>query len=261
MNINKSPLSYNVIEAAKAHARKEYPNESCGIVFNGEYIPCQNIAGDPTVDFEISPKVYANYAKRGVIEAIIHSHPGGPLFPTEADMIGQISTNVPWGIIPLVVEDEVMRIGDPIMWGDMLEKAPLIGRTFVHGIHDCYAIIRDIYALGKEGLSAQGVTDEWPYDPITLPEFPRNDAWWEEDKDLYVDGFAQAGFRVIPQHEARVGDVFLMKIRSEKVIHGGVLVTDDVIVHHLPMRASRREPAGMWGRNAEMWLRHEAADA
>lgn len=258
---NKSALPYSVVEAAKDHAKREYPNESCGIVFRGEYIPCLNIAGDPTTDFEIDPTIYAAYAKRGGIDAILHSHPGGPLYPTEADMIGQISTNVAWGIIPLDLNEGVMRVGEPILWGDMLEKAPLIGRPFVHGIHDCYAVIRDVYALGKEGLKEQDVTEVWPFDPIDLPEFPRDNDWWEHGKDLYIDGFAKAGFRVIPHHEARVSDVFLMKIRSDKIIHGGVLVTNDVIVHHLPLRASRREPAGLWGRQAEMWLRHEAADA
>jgi len=261
VNNHKSLLPYSVIEAAKDHAKSVYPNESCGIVFRGEYVPCDNIASDPTVDFEIPAKVYAAYAKRGGIEAVLHSHPGGPLFPTEADMLGQIQTNVPWGIIPLLEEDGVTRIGDPIMWGDGVPKTDLIGRQFLHGIHDCYSLIRDAFALGKDGLAAQGVSDVWPYEPRFLPEVPRDDGWWEHGKDLYTDGLKKNGFRIIQPHEARAGDGFLVKLRSDKLNHAGLLVTDDVIIHHLPMRASRREPAGLWGRQAALWVRHEGVDA
>lgn len=257
----KSFLTYDVVEAAKAHARKEYPNESCGLVFNGEYVPCENIAGDPTTDFEISAQVYRSYARRGEIQAVLHSHPGGPLFPTEADMIGQISTDVAWGIIPILEEDKIFRIGEPIMWGGNVPKSDLIGREFLHGIHDCYSLIKDTFALGKEGLAAQGISDVWPYEPRLLPEVPRDDGWWELGKDLYVDGLKKNGFRIIQPHEARAGDGFLTKIRSDKLNHAGLLVTDDTIIHHLPMRASRREPAGLWGRQAEIWVRHEGLDA
>jgi hypothetical protein len=53
-----------------------------------------------------------------------------------------------------------------------------------------------------------------------------------------------------------------MKIRSSKENHGGILVGNDLIVHHLPSRMSRREPAGLWGRQATRWLRYKGnADA
>lgn len=250
-------LNHATIEAAKQHAKNVFPNESCGIVFRGEYVPCDNIAGDPTVDFEIDPKIYAKYASKGGVEAVIHSHPNGPLFPTASDMFHQIGTNVPWGIIAIDKEDDIFRVSDPIMWGDGLPKSPLVGRQFVHGIHDCYSLIRDTFALGKDALAEQGITTKWPYEARNLPEVPRDDAWWSDGKDLYVDGLAKNGFRIIQPHEARAGDGLLMKIRSDKLNHGGVLVTDDIILHHLPMRASRREPVGVWGRKADLWVRHE----
>lgn len=254
-----SVLTDVVIERAKEHARSEYPNESCGIVFRGEYVPCDNIASDPTTDFEIASNVYAYYATHGGVEAVIHSHPGGPLFPTETDMIGQTATNVPWAIIPLLMEDDVMRVGDPISWGDMLKSPDLIGRSFIHGIHDCYSCIRETFALGKEKLAAQGVTDVWPFDPIRLPEFPRNDGWWEDGLDLYADGFSKAGFHEVQAGDVRAGDCFITKIRSDKLNHAGVLVTNDLILHHLPNRLSRREPAGIWGRQADIWVRYGSA--
>lgn len=251
------------IEAAKKHAREAYPAESCGIIFGDEYVPMINKAEDPMTDFVIDHQRYAVYAARGTIQAIIHSHPGGPLFPTETDMRSQLNTAVPWGIIPLLKEDGEMRVGDPFFWGDQIPRQPLIGRTFRHGICDCYSLIRDTFALGRESLAEQGITDNWPYEPRLLPEVPRDDGWWNAGKDLYVDGLEKNGFRIIKQHEARAGDGFLINLslpghpRHDKLNHGGVLVTDDLVLHHLPGRLSRREPAGMWGRQADLWVRHE----
>lgn len=258
-------------EDAKAHARREYPKESCGLIVKGKYIACENIADDPEVgheegnkdcrcqlcSFEISPKVYAAYETKGGIDVVVHSHPDGPFYPSLADMEGQALTGKTWAIIPL--DDE--RIAEkPVMWGGDLPIAPLLGREFMHGVTDCYQLIRDAYALGKDELEKQGIKG-WPYGPITLPHQPREDAWWEGEADLYEENFERAGF--VETKDPRPGDVFLMKIRSSKNNHGGLLIGDGLIMHHLPQRLSRREPAGLWGRQASKWLRYvgEGSDA
>ena len=247
-------------EDAKAHARDVFPEESCGLIVAGKYIRCDNIA-EPAVNhiaedencacrlcsFEIAAKVYAKHSAK--VEMIVHSHPNGPFFPSKADMEGQLLTGKPWAIFAL---DEERITDRPVIWGG--DIPPLLGREFMHGVTDCYALIKDAYALGKDELAKQGING-WPFDPIELPEQPRADAWWEKGEDLYVDNFERAGFtetREAPQP----GDVFLMAIRSSKLNHGGILIGDGLIVHHLPSRWSRREPAGLWGRQAAKWLRY-----
>jgi proteasome lid subunit RPN8/RPN11 len=250
-----NPFAPVVIAAAKKHAREQYPKESCGLVVAGSYVPCDNLADDPFQDFLISPKVFAAYSTLTGVQAVIHSHPNGPLFPSRSDMVGQLRSAVPWAIIALN-EDQ---IGDPVMWGDSLPIAPIVGREFMHGVHDCYSALRDTFRLGREKLKEQGVTDVWPLDPVTLPEVPRDDAWWEQpDQDLYSAGIRDNGFRVIDRSEARPGDGFLIKLRSHKFNHAGLLISNDKILHHLPGLLSRREPSGIWGRQAELWVRYEA---
>jgi proteasome lid subunit RPN8/RPN11 len=252
-------------EDAKAHARRVYPEESCGLIVAGKYIACENFADDPAThvddpncscrkcSFEISPAVYVSHGDD--IDMVVHSHPDGPFYPSKADMECQVQTGKPWAIITL---DEERAAEKPVIWGGDIPE--LLGRQFMHGVTDCYAVIKDAYALGKVELEKQGIPG-WPYDPITLPEFPRSDAWWEGDEDLYIDNFAKAGF-VGTTDAPKPGDVFLMKIRSSKENHGGILVGNDLIVHHLPSRMSRREPAGLWGRQATRWLRYKGnADA
>ena len=248
---------------AKAHARKTFPEESCGLVVNGGYVPCENIAADPEkheegnincscrlCSFEIDPLVYAKYSAAGSIDMVIHSHPNGPFYPSKADMEGQLQTAVPWAIIAI---DDERSSNNPTIWGG--EMQPLVGRQFMHGVTDCYSVIKDAFAMGKDKLAEDGVTNSWPYDPIILPDVPREDGWWETGEDLYVDYLERAGFVQI-KDAPRPGDGFLMKIRSDKHNHGGILISNDLIIHHLPNRLSRREPAGLWGRQASMWLRY-----
>lgn len=250
----------DAFDAARKHAREMYPEESCGLVAQGKYIACENIAKDPSYHlsddpdcgcrlcaFEIDPHTYM---AAGDVQMVLHSHPGGPLYPSARDMQGQIDTAVTWGIIGLDEE----RLGDPILWGAM-PTPPLVGRAFVHGITDCYTLIRDAYALGRFGMIAQGI-DTWPHPPIILPEIARNDSWWNSDADLYEDNLKKQGFIEIPREIAGAGDGFLIKIRSDKCNHGGLLISSDLILHHLPSRLSRREPSGIWARQVEKFIRY-----
>jgi proteasome lid subunit RPN8/RPN11 len=240
----------------------QYPRESCGVIVNDLYLPCENLAPDPAhhepgnddcncqlCSFVISADVMIEH--RGRIQMIVHSHPGGPLFPSRADAQGQLSSGVAWGVIALDEE----RTSDALVWGGDTPIAPIIGRTFMHYTSDCYTLIKDVFALGAEALKVQNING-WPYPPITLPECPREDSWWVGEDDLYTTEHVKAGFITIEASEARPGDVFLMSIRSDKLNHGGVLLDGGLILHHLPARLSRREPAGIWGRQVGRWLRY-----
>lgn len=249
-------------EAARKHARDDYPRESCGLIVEGTYVPCENKAFDPQhhVDetdcgcqlcsFIIDPQEVIKY--HGKIDAVVHSHPDGPLFPSTADAKAQLNSGLTWALIALDAE----RTNQPLIWGGDTPIAPILGREFMHFTSDCYTLIRDCYRLGKEALDAQDVSG-WPFPPIDLPDFPREDGWWTGADDFYNTEPQKIGFRTVPASEAQPGDVFLMSIRSEKMNHGGVLLDGGLILHHLPNRLSRREPAGIWGRQVARWLRYE----
>lgn len=257
-------LSNAALKAARAHALREYPKEACGLLVNGRYRPCVNYATDPERDFVIPGEVFARLREQGrEVQAVIHSHPNGPLFPSEADMQGQIDTDLPWVIVATDGKD----CADPIIWGDGVDQGPLIGRPFRHGVTDCYELVRHTFALGREGLAAQDITKEWPLPPVQLRPQARADGWWDPkfeatNRDLYA-AFESVGFREIPVSEVMPGDCFLVKLGPgvTQLNHGGVYLGSNLILHHLPTRVSRREPIGIWLRAVEKWLRHESLDA
>ena len=77
------------------HAEHEYPKESAGLVVNGLYFPCRNIAIDPENTFAINPGDYARAMLAGTIEAVVHSHPKGtPVSDCDRRACSQI--NLPW---------------------------------------------------------------------------------------------------------------------------------------------------------------------
>jgi proteasome lid subunit RPN8/RPN11 len=253
----------NAFESAKRHARLEYPSESCGLILNGVYVACENTAlpiskhvesdadcGCKLCAFAIDMAPFVEQFDQ--IDMVIHSHPNGPIFPSKVDARQQLASGLPWGMIALDEE----RTSAPVVWGGTTEIAPIIGREFMHFVSDCYTLIKDVYSLGKDELAQQDITG-WPFDPIDLPEQPRDNGWWETGQDLYIENYARAGFRQISASEAAPGDVFLMKVLSDKLNHGGMLIGNGLILHHLPSRFSRREPAAIWARNVDVWLRYE----
>lgn len=82
---------------AEAHALEHAPREACGVVVDGKYWRCRNIASDPKESFALNPCDYAAAALFGKVEAIVHSHPqGGPA--SEADHAACQHTRLPWHI-------------------------------------------------------------------------------------------------------------------------------------------------------------------
>lgn len=199
--------------AAQAHAMREYPEESCGLVIAGKYEPTANIAADPENFFEVAPSEF-----RSDIEAIVHSHcaPRHGREPSAADMAFQIEQGKPFGI----VHTDGAHAAQVLWWGDFRLEQPLEGREFIHGVLDCWGCIRAWF---------------WQARQIKLPDVPRDASWWTQDgPNLYADGVAKAGFAPIAAADVRPGDCAVFKSSSPRVPphHAGVLIDDHRFLHH-----------------------------
>ncbi|OMY43825.1 hydrolase Nlp/P60, partial [Burkholderia pseudomallei] len=124
--------------------------------------------------------------------------------------------------------------------------APLIGREFVHGVLDCYSIVRDWYKVERG---------------VTLPDFPRTDGWWNDGKSsLYLDNYRAAGFANVGKDATLIpGDVILMTVLSQnnEPNHAGVYVGDGKMIHHMADRLSAKVLfGGMWQASHYTTLRY-----
>ncbi|MGP4232429.1 C40 family peptidase, partial [Escherichia coli] len=116
--------------AILAHARRCAPAESCGFVVRtpeGErYFPCVNISGEPEDYFRMAPEDWLQAEMQGEIVALVHSHPGGQPWLSEADRRLQVQSDLPWWLVCRGTIHKFRCVPH------------LTGRRFEHGVTDCY---------------------------------------------------------------------------------------------------------------------------
>lgn len=239
-------------EAILDHAAACYPRECCGLIVNREYIECENIAVNDG-EFKIDPRCIIKAEKLGKIEAIVHSHPDGSTKPSTLDKLQMAAHGLPWVIASYPdIDIKVYPSGDYI--------APLVGREYIHGVLDCFSIVRDYYdrELG-----------------VVIDNFERSDLWWEnpQSQDLYAENFASQGF--VEVSDLRRHDVILCRVQPTNFInHALIYLGDDgelqsektdsvfgnhLILHHPYLRTSRREIYGtIWQERMAMIVRHKS---
>lgn len=226
--------------AIYAHAEREQPRECCGLVVRTadgaiDYWYAENIAVDSS-QFSLDPDYYAMVEDAGgTVLAIVHSHPNASANPSMADRVVCEKSGLPWIICGW--PSGVFKQLEPSGW-----RAPYKGREFHHGVLDCYTLIQDWYLRELQ---------------LELPDFDREDGWWEKradhaPQDLYMQGFAEAGFvRVFGEPQRHDG--ILMQVASDRANHGAVYLGNGVMLHHLHGRLSEETIYGGY------WLRHTVA--
>ena len=220
---------------ALLHAQREDPKESCGLLLNikgkERYYPCRNLSMTEHQCFIIDPEDYVKADNIGDIIGVVHSHPITPPNPSQADKIGCEDSNLPWHIVNPKTQQWAYL--EPCGY-----KPPILGRQWVWGVTDCWALVRDWYREEKAIDLMKGIR------PLCPEQFV-NSPMSEEHGDGH-NFLRQAGFRLLePNEKLENGDVLLMSIFSKGLNHAAVFVNGDVL-HHLTDRLSCIEPYSEW---------------
>lgn len=238
----------------KDYALEQYPKEAVGLILPADhFMPCPNLSTTPEESFCIDPTQLID-TPSGTI--LMHSHPDSTAEPSLADMVGQRDTGLLWGIVAV----NQHAVTDAVVFGEQLFTKQLLQRPFLHGIFDCYSLIRDFYAVEKK---------------IILPDFARQRSWWEIEKyNLYERYFTEAGFIEVDKATPLCrGDVLLMRVgRTTCINHGAIYLGDDcrliedksaikmpgMILHHVCDNLSQREMLGQWQKRIVKVVRYES---
>lgn len=216
-----------------------YPEEVCAYIIDNKLYYVENISAHRENEFELSVE---DSLLMEQAQGFIHSHPDGDRWPSALDMQTQIQWNKPFGLVTCTHDS----CSDSVWWGDHTLSLPLNERPFVHGITDCYSLIR---------------SEKFQRDGIVLPDFPRNFEWWERGENtenLYDENFRLAGYEVLPSNEElQVGDIVFMKIGTDVVSHAAIYVGNGLILHHLRDRLSREEHVSTWKKFIDKVVRYK----
>lgn len=244
---------------ALAHAQKVFPAEACGLVYavgdDSFYFPCSNLSGHAD-HFKIGARDFVACEEKGPVVAVFHSHPYARAKPSAADLSSCESSGLPWHILSL----------PNVEWAYCAPsgfRAPLLGRVFAHGVHDCWSVVRDGL---MEYAGIQVIEDSALVKMVQAdrPGFERDDDWWlkkpgVEAPNLYADNFEKAGFRRV-YDEPQVHDVFVMHIKADVPNHVGLHLGDGLMLHHLMGQLSARVvwAGSYYQKVTTMIVRHES---
>nr|WP_218059373.1 C40 family peptidase [Gilliamella apicola] len=211
------------------HATSCGEAECCGFVIdNKTYLPCKNISHTPTETFEISSDDWIKAEQKGEITAIVHSHPDGLPILSEADQFYQQQTGLDWW---LVCDNKIHKFR---------YIKPLLGREFKHGEIDCLTLVRDAYMLTG----------------INLPNYERQDDWWHNGQNLYLELLPKNEFEQVK--DIQEGDVILICLGSTTPNHAAIYIGNQFILHHCPNRLSKRDLYdGFWLKYTHSIWRHK----
>ncbi|WP_106509332.1 NlpC/P60 family protein, partial [Escherichia coli] len=108
---------------------------------------------------------------------------------------------------------------------------------------DCYTLFRDAYHLAG----------------IEMPDFHREDDWWRNGQNLYLDNLEATGLYQVPLSAAQPGDVLLCCFGSSVPNHAAIYCGDGELLHHIPEQLSKRERyTDKWQRRTHTLWRHRA---
>ncbi|EFD9821748.1 C40 family peptidase, partial [Escherichia coli O157] len=77
----------------------------------------------------------------------------------------------------------------------------------------------------------------------------REDDWWRNGQNLYLDNMAVTGFYRVPLSSAQAGDILLCCFGASVANHAAIYCGNGELLHHLPEQLSKRE------RYSEKWQR------
>lgn len=127
----------------------------------------------------------------------------------------------------------------------MIEYEHLVGRSFLWGVRDCYALLCDFY-LDNFG--------------IELTNYARPTNWRADTLEMIRRVYERDGFFMLAEWKAadlRPGDILCLTIGESEPNHMAVYVGDNTLVHHLHGRLSSAEPYRDFFRNSTSFvLRH-----
>lgn len=125
----------------------------------------------------------------------------------------------------------------------MSDYNDLLSLPYLPGKQDCFSLVRTYLRR--------------TYD-IRIPNYARPNAFWSDPAfDLFTQNYRRWGFHQVMDQPVREGDVLLIPLLTVHPSHCAVVVSGNMVLHHMHGRLSTLDPLWpKWGGRATIILRH-----
>lgn len=229
---------HNYFADISEYAERNAPNEICGFLHNDgqqslRFTPARNLLS--AEEFMVDPADVIKAYNLGPIEVFVHSHCTNDEKFSDVDLESLDRTRVPWLVYS--TKSKLFNFRRPTGLVPTLQ-----GRQFILGLHDCAGLVMDYFLRFFDVrfpyfTRTQTVLNlGYPWDCVTLHNY---------------------GFRPV-EGPVRPHDIVLMKFAfGLPVVHTGVIVKDDLLLHHVRGKVSAVEQySGAWSRLTQFIYRH-----
>lgn len=225
-----------VVSEMKAIAITRYPHEAVFAYWSeDDWRELTNTHGQPRGAFTVGSDDLKACLDRPP-RVLVHSHTTGTASPSDIDTLNQLRCGYPWGIISLEGDDagQVWSAKGPEYFGVGAPMAPLIGRSYLWGVRDCFTLVQAYF-------TAQGKT---------VACVPRVDG----GNNRFNDWIPKLGFKSIEGHQLEPGDVVVMQLSHTFPDHCAVYLGEGQFLEHIAKRLSgiqfhRRDVLERWNAN------------
>ena len=217
-------LDPKCVEDAIAHAKRDFPNEACGAIINGTYVPFKNAHPEPYKAFLINDQKFFEHYILNEVECLVHSHNDSNM-ASLLDQQQQIELNIP----SLIINLRSNSVMDCIVFGED-KIAPLEGRPFFYGAFDCIKLVQDYMKL---------ILD------IDLPTVPHDWEFWLTKNTLFEDWIgSNNNFHEVELKDVKEHDLLFYNISGLRMLnHVAVVINNNKeVYHHMINNVSGRYP-------------------
>lgn len=207
---------------------RAWPNEAIVAIWpDGSWREFVNVHPDPTSAFALSHDDNALLlGKRPAL--FLHSHPHGSAEPSDRDTESQIATGWTWGIVAVHANQlGVTNVCYPEIWGPEKPIEPLLGRSYLWGVRDCWTLCEDYYGATGRRL-----------DPIPRVREPCAHHHHARGQDPFRYWPSRLGFRPVERHQRQHGDLAVMFWNSPLANHCAIYLGEGKYLHQLSERHS-----------------------
>ncbi|QCB39209.1 hypothetical protein E5554_16065 [Sphingobium sp. PAMC28499] len=158
----------------------------------------------------------------------LHSHPHGSAEPSDRDTESQIATGWTWGIVAVHANlTGVTDVSYPEIWGPEKPVEPLLGRTYLWGIRDCWSLCEDYYRASGRVI-----------DPIPRVREPGQHHAHARGQDPFRYWPPRLGFKPVDRADRQPGDLAIMFWNSPIANHCAIYLGEGRYLHQLSQRHS-----------------------